>query len=154
MNSHSSVPLLCTQLSKKLKVCKWIQIGVLVWRFVCLAWEKKKMKGGGEIIMGKTVTFSSSSRRSLRQRKTHKWLLAYHVLGHFVKMDLCGFLGRDSNLFLVWSTRQRGELRRGMLEALCNGPALFRSGTLALLKSQQGDVSRQFQGKQKDYYFL
>lgn len=29
-----------------------------------------------------------------------------------------------------------------MLEALCNGPPLFRSGTLALLKSQQGDVSR------------
>lgn len=41
-----------------------------------------------------------------------------------------------------------------MPEALCHGPPLFRSGRLALLRSLQGDVSKQFQGKQKDYYFL
>lgn len=41
-----------------------------------------------------------------------------------------------------------------MPEALCNGPLLFRPRRLAQLRSQQGDVSKQFQGKQKDYYFL
>lgn len=70
-------------------------------RFPLLTLGIARIKEGEEIIMGKTVTFSSSSRRSHRQRKTHKLLLAYHVHGHFVKMDLCGFLGEDSNLYLV-----------------------------------------------------
>lgn len=54
-------------------------------RFPLLTLGIARIKEGGEIIMGKTVTFSSSSRRSHRQKNPHKLLLAYHVQGHLLR---------------------------------------------------------------------
>lgn len=81
-----------------------------------------EVKGWREIITDETVTFSSFSRCSHRQTKTHKWFLSYSIFRHFVKMNLCGFPDGDHNWYLVWSTWEGGRKAGGQesLDKTCS----------------------------------